>query len=231
MGSGQEVGTQLILGSIHFMQQNSQSCFGVWGRVSHTFVTMAYPCAQRLLNVIAGLLGVSIVLPLIPLIWSANLLFAPGPLFYRQTRVGRYGISYTMLKFRSMIVAAENDGVVWTAKADPRITTIGYFLRRIHLDELPQCWNILRGEMNLIGPRPERPEFVAILAQQIDDYHVRHCVKPGLTGWAQVNYGYGDSVDDARVKLKYDLAYIARQSWSLDLIILLRTFGMLYKGR
>jgi len=213
------------------MQHNPQSYLGAWSRFPQTFAATAYPYTQRFLDVFASLLGILIALLLIPLIWLVNLFFAPGPLFYRQRRVGRHGAPYTMLKFRSMIVAAESNGVVWTAKADPRITTIGHFLRRTHLDELPQCWNILRGEMSLIGPRPERPEFVAILTQQIEEYHIRHCVKPGLTGWAQVNYGYGDSVEDARIKLTYDLAYIARQSWSLDLIILLRTFGMLWQGR
>lgn len=130
-----------------------------------------------------------------------------------------------------MIINAESNGIAWTAVADPRITRVGRFLRQTHLDELPQCWNILKGEMSLIGPRPERPEFVAFFIQQIEGYAKRHYINPGLTGWAQVNYKYGDSVEDAVIKLRYDLEYIVHHSWQLDLAILLRTFTVLFKGR
>ncbi len=213
------------------MQQYPQSVRWVWSRVPHTFVAMAYPYLQRCADLLAGLLGLLLLALLSPCLWIANELFAPGPLFYRQKRVGLHGRPFMMIKLRSMVVSAEEQGVVWTATDDPRITPVGWFLRRTHLDELPQCWHILKGEMSLIGPRPERPEFVTLLAQKIEGYAKRHSVKPGLTGWAQVNYGYGDSVEDARMKLKYDLEYINRQSLWLDLLIIVRTFGVIWKGR
>ncbi len=213
------------------MQQNPQSLRWVWSRLPHTFIAMAYAYTQRCTDLLAGFLGLLLLMLLIPFLWIVNALFAPGPLFYRQTRVGLQGRPFMMIKLRSMVVTAEEQGVVWTATDDPRITPIGWFLRRTHLDELPQCWNIVQGEMSLIGPRPERPEFVAQLTQEIEGYAKRHRVKPGLTGWAQVNYGYGDSVEDARIKLRYDLDYIARQSAWLDLVIMLRTFCVLWQGR
>ena len=189
------------------------------------------PYWRRLLDLLLAGLGLFVLALLLPLLWLANRCWAPGPLFYRQMRVGLGGVHFTMIKLRSMIVDAERNGVVWTADNDPRITPIGRFLRRTHLDELPQCWNILRGEMSLIGPRPERPVFVELLSRQLDAYTLRHTIKPGLTGWAQVNYGYEASVMDAQIKLQYDLAYIAQQSWQLDLLILLRTFSVLWQGR
>jgi len=213
------------------MKQNPPSFFWVWSRFPYTLFATAYPYTQRLWDFFLSLLGLLLLGLLIPPLWFANLLFAPGPLFYRQTRVGLGGRPFTLVKLRSMIVTAEQHGAVWTAEGDPRITPVGHFLRRTHLDELPQCWNILKGEMSLIGPRPERPEFVALLTQQIAGYAQRHSVKPGLTGWAQVNYEYGDSVEDARIKLMYDLEYIERRSWEMDLRILLRTFGVILKGR
>jgi len=189
------------------------------------------PLYRRLLDLTAALVGGLFLLLLIPWVWLANWWWAPGPLFYRQLRVGRNEQVFTMLKFRSMVVDAERNGIAWTAVGDPRITPVGHFLRQTHLDELPQCWNILKGEMSLIGPRPEQPEFVKLLVLQLDHYAQRHAIRPGLTGWAQVNYEYGDSIEDAQIKLRYDLEYIAHQSWQLDLIILLRTFTVLLKGR
>lgn len=185
----------------------------------------------RLLDLAAAVVGCALMLLLSPWLWLANRWWAPGPLFYRQLRVGCDGRLFHIVKFRSMVVDAEKHGVAWTAVADPRITFVGQFLRQTHLDELPQCWNIIRGEMSLIGPRPERPEFVALLSQALEGYVQRHSIKPGLTGWAQVNYEYGDSVEDAAIKLRYDLEYIAHRSLHLDLIILLRTFTVLWKGR
>lgn len=213
------------------MQQRQQTFLWVCSYLPRTLTAKTYPYTQRFFDIIAGLIGVLVLAMFIPICWLANLIWAPGPLFYRQTRIGLRGRHFTMIKFRSMVVTAEQNGAVWTAKADPRITSVGCWLRRTHLDELPQCWNILRGEMSLIGPRPERPEFAALLAQAIKGYNRRHQVKPGLTGWAQVCYGYGDSVEDARIKLNYDLEYIAHQSWLFDLIILLRTMGVFWKGR
>lgn len=189
------------------------------------------PYWRRFLDSLVALLGLFLLALLLPWLWLLNRCWAPGPLFYRQTRIGLGGNRFEIIKLRSMIVDAERNGIAWTAANDPRITPVGHFLRRTHLDELPQCWNILKGDMTLIGPRPERPAFVKLLTRRIHDYALRHTVKPGLTGWAQVNYGYGDSVDDARIKLKYDLAYIHDQCWRLDLLILARTFRVLLKGR
>lgn len=202
-----------------------------FGQPTETLTVIVPFLYQRLLDLTAALVGCTLLLLLIPWVWLANWWWAPGPLFYRQRRVGRQGRIFYMVKFRSMVVDAERNGIAWTAVADPRITRVGHFLRQTHLDELPQCWNILKGEMSLIGPRPERPEFVAFLVQQIEDYAKRHSINPGLTGWAQVNYEYGDSVEDAAIKLRYDLEYIGRQSWQLDLAIVLRTFTVIWKGR
>lgn len=148
---------------------------------------------------------------------------SPGPVLYRQERVGRGGIPFTLLKFRSMSVNAEAGGPAWAVQGDPRVTRIGSFMRRTRIDELPQLFNVLRGQMSFIGPRPERPHFVAQLAEQIPFYRERARVKPGLTGWAQVNFPYGASVEDARVKLSYDLYYVRHRSPLLDLAILFAT--------
>ena len=152
----------------------------------------------------------------------------PRPLFYSQERVGYSGKVFTMLKFRTMVVDAERQtGGVWANENDDRITTIGRFLRKSRLDELPQLWNVLKGEMSLIGPRPERQSFVELLEKEIPFYRLRHAVKPGITGWAQVCYRYGASTEDAFVKLQYDFYYIKNQSVFLDLLILLKTFRLM----
>ena len=149
-----------------------------------------------------------------------------GPIFYSQVRVGRGGTTFDVFKFRTMIRDAEGTGPArWTAPNDPRVTRVGRFLRRTRLDELPQAINVLRGEMSLVGPRPERPEFVEFLERQVPFYRTRLIVKPGVTGWAQVNHPYGDSVEDARAKLEYDLYYIKHRSILFDLRIVLRTVG------
>ena len=186
---------------------------------------------RRLFDLSAALCGCLLLLFILPGLWLVNLLFSPGPLFYRQTRVGAQGQAYTMFKLRSMVVEAEKEGIVWTSQDDPRITVVGHFLRKTHVDELPQFWNNLRDEMSLIGPRPERPEFVELLTKEIEGYSKRHSVKPGITGWAQVNYGYTDSIEGTRIKLQYDLEYIKHQSLGLDTLILWRTFGVIWKGR
>jgi lipopolysaccharide/colanic/teichoic acid biosynthesis glycosyltransferase len=156
-----------------------------------------------------------------------------GPAFYRQVRVGLNGQQYHLYKFRTMYIDAEKEGPRWTSVDDPRITRTGHFLRRTRLDELPQIYNVLLGQMSFIGPRPERPEFVAKLEQEIPYYDLRHLVKPGITGWAQVMYNYGASTEDAREKLQYDLFYIKNQSILLDSIILLKTLKTIMnaKGR
>jgi lipopolysaccharide/colanic/teichoic acid biosynthesis glycosyltransferase len=150
---------------------------------------------------------------------------SPGPAFYSQRRVGRHGRLFTVRKFRSMYQDAEAlTGPVWAAKdGDPRVTWVGRFLRRSRLDEVPQLWNVLIGDMSFVGPRPERPEFVAKLTEQIPFYPQRHVLRPGLTGWAQVRYTYGASTEDALQKLQYDLFYIKNLSLALDLFIIFDT--------
>jgi lipopolysaccharide/colanic/teichoic acid biosynthesis glycosyltransferase len=151
------------------------------------------------------------------------ILDAGRPVFYRQTRAGRGGELFTLLKLRTMRTDAEDDGPRWSEPADERVTRVGRWLRRLGLDELPQCLNVLAGDMSLVGPRPERPEFVRRLAQVVPFYRARHAVRPGLTGWAAVNQGYVNTEDAALVRLQYDLYYIKHQSLLLDLYILLRT--------
>ena len=149
---------------------------------------------------------------------------SPGPSLYRQERVGQYGNAFTLLKFRSMRADAEaGTGPVWSSEDDPRITRFGRFMRKTRIDELPQLFNVLSGDMSLVGPRPERQHFVDELAEQIPYYHQRHIVKPGLTGWAQIRYPYGNTPEDALHKLQYDLFYIKNQSLLFDLSILFNT--------
>jgi len=173
-------------------------------------------------------LGVSALVLLLtaPLLLAAMLAIhweGPGPVFYRQERVTQDGKVFSIMKLRTMGVDAEAQGAVWAAAKDNRITRVGNFLRRSRIDELPQLLNILRGDMSFVGPRPERPMFVRELAEQIPLYHERHMVKAGLTGWAQINYPYGASIDDARSKLSYDLYYVKNFSILFDIVILLQT--------
>lgn len=156
---------------------------------------------------------------------------SPGPVFFKQTRVGKDGRTFTLWKFRSMHSNAEENGAVWTGKQDSRITRVGKWIRLLRIDELPQLINVFRGEMSVIGPRPERPEFIELLREKIPYYCLRHAVCPGITGWAQVNYRYGASVEDARFKLEYDLYYIKNMSLLLDVKILLRTVGIVLFGQ
>jgi sugar transferase (PEP-CTERM system associated) len=180
---------------------------------------------KRAMDVFAAIVGLAIGLPLMAVIAVAIRLTSPGPVFYHQTRVGQGGRTFTIHKFRSMASDAEAaTGAVWARPGgDDRITPAGRFLRRTRLDELPQLWNVLRGEMSLVGPRPERPEFIEQLSTEIAFYGQRHVVKPGLTGWAQVRYAYGASVTDSMEKLQFDLFYIKHMSIALDLFILLKT--------
>lgn len=178
---------------------------------------------KRLVDVLCSLALIVISLPVLLLTSIAVKLTSKGSIFFAQTRVGIQGDSFVLYKFRTMIMSAESEGAKWASKDDSRVTNIGRFLRATRIDELPQCWNILKGEMSFIGPRPERPEFTSMLAEQIPYYDLRHIVKPGLTGWAQVCYPYGASVEDALRKLQYDLYYIKNYSILLDLNILLRT--------
>ena len=154
-----------------------------------------------------------------------------GPALYKQERVGKNGRPFTLMKFRSMRVDAEKDGPVWAKTGDDRMTRVGRIIRKIRVDEIPQFWNILRGDMNFVGPRPERPHFVATLAQEIPYYEQRHLIAPGLTGWAQINYPYGASIDDARQKLQYDLFYIKNQNLALDATIMFETIKTILFGK
>jgi exopolysaccharide biosynthesis polyprenyl glycosylphosphotransferase len=190
-------------------------------------VDRLYWLVKRLADLVLSAVGLAVVVVLSPFVALGNGLFCRGPLFYRQARVGRGGRPFTVIKFRTMRPDAEQDtGAVWAQAGDGRVTPVGRWLRRTRLDELPQLLNVLRGEMSLIGPRPERPEFVEELARQIPFYRARHAAKPGLTGWAQVRFGYGNSVEDARMKLEYDLYYVRHASFYLDALIVLKTVGV-----
>ena len=178
---------------------------------------------QRVVDILVAILGLFILLPFLPLIALVIKLDSHGPVFYRQERVGRRGEAFWITKFRSMVPNAEVDGAVWAQQEDPRVTRVGRIMRSLRIDELPQLWNLLRGNMGLIGPRPERPEFVAQLEDQIPYYGIRHSIKPGLTGWAQVRYRYGSTVEDALTKLQYDLYYVKHRGPVLDAAILLKT--------
>jgi exopolysaccharide biosynthesis polyprenyl glycosylphosphotransferase len=183
---------------------------------------------KRAVDIAASLVLLALTLPLMLGVGILIKLDSPGPVLYRQQRLGRYGQLFTLLKFRSMRVDAEPEGAPrWAARRDPRITRVGAMIRSTRIDELPQLLNVLHGEMSLIGPRPERAHFVAQLAQVIPFYKERNYVKPGITGWAQVNFPYGASIEDAREKLSYDLYYVKNRSTFLDLVILVATIRVI----
>jgi exopolysaccharide biosynthesis polyprenyl glycosylphosphotransferase len=193
-----------------------------------------FQATKRSLDLLAGFCGLLVLALVAPCIALANRLLCPGPLFYQQVRVGKGGQPFRLHKFRSMVLEAEEGrGAVWASEDDDRVTPVGRVLRKMRLDELPQFWNVLKGDMSVVGPRPERPEFVANLVKAVPFYQVRHAVRPGITGWAQVRYGYGSSVQDALVKLEYDLYYIRRQGVYLELSILVKTAAVIlgFKGR
>ena len=193
--------------------------FGEGFRRSATFRIV-----RRLVSVVIALIGLVLALPLFPLIVLAIRLDSEGSVFYRQRRVGKAGRVFDVVKFRTMRADAEAiGGPQWAGNNDPRVTRIGRFLRSSRLDEIPQLWCVLKGEMAFVGPRPERPEFVEWLSKEIPYYGMRHMVRPGLTGWAQVKYKYGSTVEDAREKLQYDLFYIKNASIGLDLLIMFQT--------
>jgi exopolysaccharide biosynthesis polyprenyl glycosylphosphotransferase len=180
--------------------------------------------AKRTLDVLTAAAGLIIATPVLLVVALLVKVTSRGPVLYHQQRVGQHGRTFTVHKFRSMRADAEaKTGAVWAASNDSRVTPIGRLLRKSRLDELPQLWNVLRGEMSFVGPRPERPEFVRQLTEQIPYYGQRHVVRPGLTGWAQVRYSYGASTEDALQKLQYDLYYIKNLSISLDLFIIFST--------
>jgi len=192
-----------------------------------------YLLTVRIMETIISIIGLSFGVLLIPLIVFGNALGNRGKLFYTQERVGKNGQIFQILKFRTMINNAEKGGVVFSSPNDNRITPFGKFMRKTRIDEFPQFVNILKGEMAVIGPRPERPFFVKEIAEIMSFYETRHVIKPGLTGWAQVNYSYGESIEDSLIKLQYDLYYIKHRSIFLDLNITIKTIStvLFYRGQ
>ena len=192
----------------------------------------SFRLVRRVLNFTAGFLSLLITTPIIPFIMLAIRLDSSGPALYRQKRVGRGGRTFTCYKFRTMRPDAEADiGPTWADDDDPRITRVGRFLRTTRLDEIPQLLCVLKGDMAFVGPRPERPEFVEWLTREIPYYKVRHLVRPGITGWAQIRYKYGNTVLDAKEKLQYDLFYIKNASIGLDIFIMFQTIKILLLRR
>lgn len=217
-----------ISGKIEVLDLNpSWLIFSEGFRLNFTFLLL-----RRLVSIVVSLVCLAVFLPLIPFIVLLIKITSPGPVLYRQERVGREGEVFLCYKFRTMRANAEADtGPTWATDSDPRITRVGRFLRKVRLDEIPQLWNVLRGDMGFIGPRPERPEFVEKLIEEIPYYNFRHSVRPGLTGWAQIRYKYGSSVEDAKQKLQYDLFYIKNMSLGLDFWIIVQTVKVIFLGR
>lgn len=205
----------------------SRLIFSEGFRLNYFFLAL-----RRLISVSLSLIGLACCLPLIPFIALAIKIDSAGPVLYRQRRVGLRGRVFSCYKFRTMRADAEADsGATWAADGDPRITGVGGILRYLRLDEIPQMWNVLRGDMGFIGPRPERPEFIQRLSEEIPYYNLRHIIRPGITGWAQIRYKYGNTVEDARQKLQYDLFYIKNMSIGLDFWIFIQTIKVILLGR
>jgi sugar transferase (PEP-CTERM system associated) len=196
-------------------------------RLSHFLVIY-----KRAASMVVSIVGLVLCLPLLPFVALAIKLTSPGPLLYHQKRVGKDDTIFYCHKFRTMRADAEADtGPTWAGDEDPRITGVGHFLRTTRLDEIPQLWNVLKGDMSLVGPRPERPEFIEWLKQEIPFYNLRHTVRPGITGWAQIRYKYGSSVEHAKEKLRYDLFYVKNMSPGLDALIFFSTVKTILLGR
>ncbi|MFY0687754.1 MAG: exopolysaccharide biosynthesis polyprenyl glycosylphosphotransferase [Cyclobacteriaceae bacterium] len=186
---------------------------------------LIYKGVHRMIDVFFSFFGLLFFALILPLIYILNIFFNRGPLFFRQLRVGRGGDEFNLVKLRSMVTDAEKDGAKMAVKNDARVTRFGKILRKFRFDELPQFWNVMKGEMSLIGPRPERKVFVDQLSEQIPFYDMRHMVKPGITGWAQVKYKYGENLEDSYKKLEYDLYYIKNRSIILDIRIIIDTIN------
>ncbi len=212
---------------VHYLQRS-------WFALAQGFQLLHNPIGLRL-KYICDVLGAGLLLllssPILLLAALAIKLESPGPLIFKQTRVGENGKLFTVYKLRSMREDAERDGAAWATKGDPRVTRVGSFIRATRIDELPQLINVLKGEMSFIGPRPERPEFMDQLEGAIPFYNLRHILRPGVTGWAQVMYPYGASIEDARQKLQFELYYIKNYSLLLDVEIVLRTIRVVLFGR
>ena len=198
-------------------------------KYNHNYIYLLW---HKLVDIVSSVLGLTTMLILTPIILITNLFLNKGPLFYRQFRVGKGGKEIEIIKFRSMIVQAEQDGAKMSIKGDLRVTSFGKILRKLRIDELPQFWSVLKGEMSLIGPRPERKIFIDQLVKSIPLYDSRHLIKPGITGWAQVKYEYGENTEDSIKKLEYDLYYIKNRSVTLDIRIIFKTINtiLFYKG-
>jgi sugar transferase (PEP-CTERM system associated) len=186
---------------------------------------------RQVVSIFAAALGLLIFLPVFPFVVLAVKLSSKGPVFFRQKRVGMGGRVFDVLKFRTMFTDAEAGGAKWATKNDPRVTKVGMFLRKTRIDEIPQLWNVLRGDMGFVGPRPERPEFVTWLGEELPFYYLRTLIRPGLTGWAQVRYGYGATLAETKEKLEYDLYYIKHMSLGLDLLIMFETIKTILRRR
>lgn len=186
----------------------------------------AYEAAKRPIELVLALVLFIVLLPLLALIWILVKLTSKGPGIYSQVRIGKNESRFRIYKFRTMIQGAEQNGPQWSSVHDERVTTMGKFLRFTHLDELPQLINIIKGNLSFVGPRPERPEFVKDLRKEIPYYELRHLIRPGVTGWAQINFRYGSSIEDAQQKLRYDVYYIKHRSLILDFLIILKTAKM-----
>jgi sugar transferase (PEP-CTERM system associated) len=186
---------------------------------------------RQVVSILAAGLGLLIFLPFFPLVVLAVKLSSKGPVFFKQSRVGMGGRNFDVVKFRTMFTDAESGGAKWATKNDPRVTKVGMFLRKTRIDEIPQLWNVLRGDMGFVGPRPERPEFVAWLTEELPFYYLRTLIRPGLTGWAQVRYGYGATLAETKEKLEYDLYYIKHMSLGLDLLIMFETIKTILRRR
>jgi len=218
-----------MLGRVPVEHLGQRSLIPFWSDIN---LPTFYRVSKRLIDTLVALVGLTLMGILFPFIAGAIYLNSPGSIFYAQERLGKAGRRFTIYKFRSMIPDAEQQGeAIWATDDDPRITHVGKFLRRTRLDELPQLLNVLKGEMSIVGPRPERPEFIAQLQQEIPFYRTRLSVKPGLTGWAQVQYQYSNTIKDALIKLEYDLYYIKYRSLPLDLLIILRTIRVILMFR
>lgn len=185
---------------------------------------------KRAIDLVTAVLGLALTVPLWPIIGLIIKLGDGGPVFYSQDRAGKNGAAFKLYKFRTMRTDAENGKSIWSSPNDPRVTRVGRFLRRSRLDELPQLYNVLIGQMSIVGPRPERPDIVADLSKKLPYYTERHLVKPGVTGWAQISFRYGSSIEDAKRKLQFDLYYLKHMSFELDMIILFRTLGTFLRG-
>jgi lipopolysaccharide/colanic/teichoic acid biosynthesis glycosyltransferase len=190
-----------------------------------------YGRAKRIVDLPLALLGCVLLAVVVPFVWLGNRIANAGPLLYRQDRIGKHGEPFTILKFRTMRPRASGDLVnEWTSENDPRITSFGRVMRRTHLDELPQVLNVLKGDLSVVGPRPEQPRYVAELTEKLPFYPLRHLVRPGLTGWAQVKYGYAGNESDALEKLQYEFWYLRHQNIRTDARIIGRTIRSFFGG-